>query len=176
MTPDASLLRRPSAEEFAPFYASYIAQVPDGDVLATLERQMGETAAYITSRPDARRTHRYAAGKWSLAETLLHVIDSERVFGYRLLRIGRGDTTELAGFDQDAWIPTSQADARSLLSLQAEFIAVRAATLQLTRNLPTEAWGRLGRANGHGVSARALAWIIAGHEAHHLRILRERYG
>lgn len=177
MAPDtASPLRRPSAEEFAPFYASYIAQVPDGDVVATLERQMGGTAAYITSRPEARRTHRYEAGKWSVAETLLHVIDSERVFAYRLLRIARGDTTELPGFDQDAWVPVSQADARALLSLQAEYVAVRSATLQLVRNLPVDAWGRLGRANGHGVSARALAWIIAGHEAHHLRILRERYG
>lgn len=169
------LSRRPDPSEFAPFYANYIAQVPDGDLVATLERQTGETAAYITGMPDARRTHRYEAGKWSIAETLLHVIDSERVFSYRLLRIARGDTTDLPGFDQDAYVPASHADARTLLSLQAEFVAVRSSTLQLIRNLGADAWDRHGRANGYGVSARALAWICAGHEAHHVRILKERY-
>ncbi len=169
------LSRRPDPSEFAPFYANYIAQVTDGDLVATLERQTGETSAFITSMPDARRTYRYAEGKWSIAETLLHVIDSERVFAYRMLRIARGDTTDLPGFDQDAYVPASKADQRSLLSLQAEFTAVRSSTLQLIRNLGDDVWDRHGRANGYGVSARALAWICAGHEAHHLRILRERY-
>lgn len=169
------LSRRPAASEYAPFYANYIAQVADGDLLATLERQTGATSAYITSLPDARRTHRYAEGKWSIAETLLHVVDSERVFAYRLLRVARGDTTDLPGFDQDAYVPASRADTRTLLSLAAEYTAVRSATMQLVRHLGDDVWDRHGRANGFGVSARALAWIIAGHEAHHLRILAERY-
>jgi uncharacterized damage-inducible protein DinB len=170
------LSRRPAPSEFAPFYANYIAQVPDGDLVATLERQTGATSAYITKLPDAKRTYRYAEGKWSIAETILHVVDSERVFGYRLMRIARGDTTDLPGFDQDAYVPASRADTRTLLSLAAEFTAVRSSTMQLVRNLSDEVWDLMGRANGHGVSARALAWIIAGHEAHHLRILTERYG
>jgi uncharacterized damage-inducible protein DinB len=169
------LSRRPDPSEFAPFYANYIAQVADGDLLATLERQTGATSAYITSLPDARRTYRYAADKWSVAESLLHVVDTERVFSYRLLRIARGDTTDLPGFDQDAYVPASKADTRSLLSLAAEFTAVRSSTMQLLRNLGDDAWDRMGRASGNPVSARALAWMIAGHEAHHLRILRERY-
>lgn len=169
------LSRRPDPAEYAPFYASYIAQVPDGDLLATLERQTGEMSAYITSVPEARKTYRYAEGKWSIAESLLHVIDAERVFSYRMLRIARGDITELPGFDQDAYVPASRADERTLLSLQAEYTGVRSSTLQLIRHLPADVWDRMGRASGNGISARALAWICAGHEANHLRLLRERY-
>lgn len=169
------LSRRPVAHEFAPFYAGYIAKVPDGNLLATLEQGTGELSAYITSISEARRSYRYAEGKWSIADTLLHIIDTERVMSYRLLRIARGDTTELPGFEQDDFVAAAKADHRTLLSLAAEFTGVRSSTMQLLRNLPDDVWDRLGRASGNGVSARALAWIIAGHAAHHLAILKERY-
>jgi hypothetical protein len=169
------LARRPDIAEYAPFYQGYVGRVPDGDLLATLESQTGETLALLGRIPADRWTHRYAPGKWSLAESWLHVMDSERVFAYRALRFSRGDVTPLPGYDQDAWVPMSGADARTPASLMAEYTAVRSATMQLLRSLDEAAWNRMGHANGVGVSVRALAWIIAGHERHHVALTHDRY-
>jgi hypothetical protein len=168
--------RRPAADEFAPYYASYIALVPEGDLLATLRAQADTYRALFADVPDERRSLRYAPGKWSLAESLLHVTDTERVFAYRALRIARGDaTTPLPGFDQDAWVPASMADARSLADLVDEFVAVRQATLALLTGLPDAAWDRRGIASNATVSVRALAFMIAGHAAHHAQLFRDHY-
>ncbi len=166
---------RPSASEYAPFYHGYISSLPDGSILETLERQTGETMALITRIPEARGTHRYAEGKWSIKEVLLHVIDAERIFAMRALCFARGEDKMLPGFDENAYVPMSDANARSLLSLSTEYAAVRSASMQLWRNLPEAAWSRTGNANGKTISVRALAWIMAGHDAHHTRILQERY-
>ena len=174
MTP-ATLSRRPAATEFAPYYARYIDPVPDGDVVATLEAQLAETLALLGGIPEPRGTHRYAPDKWSIKEVVGHVSDSERIFAYRALRIARFDETPLAGYDQDPYVAAGQFDARAIADLAAELAAVRRATLALLRGLPGAAWDRRGTANGVGVSVRALAWIIAGHERHHVRLLRERY-
>lgn len=166
---------RPDPSEYAPFYAGYIAGVPDGDLVAMLERQVEETAAMMAPLTERRGDFAYAPGKWTIKEVLCHVVDAERVFAYRALRIGRGDPTPLAPFDENAWAPNSGAGARTIADLVAELRTVRAATLALLRHFPAEAPTRRGTASGKEISVRALGWIIAGHERHHQRILRERY-
>ena len=166
---------RPEASEYAPFYAGYVALVPDGDLLDTLERQGEDTARILGALPEARGDHAYAPGKWTVKEVLGHLADGERVFSYRALSFARGDATPLPGFEENAWVPASGARDRSLSSLVAELRAVRGATLALLRGLPPGADLRRGVANEQEISVRGLAWVIAGHERHHLKILRERY-
>ena len=169
------MLRAPDPDEYAPFHAAYIAMVTEGDVRHVLRRQVPELTAMLSGVPEDRAAAGYAPGKWSLKEMLLHVIDAERVFGYRLLRIARGDATPLPGFEQDDWVPHSGANARAMPELLLELAAVRAATILLVDSLADDAWVRRGVASGHTVSARALAYIIAGHVRHHQGIMRERY-
>jgi uncharacterized damage-inducible protein DinB len=152
-----------------------VSEVPEGDLLATLATQRDSTAAMLAAIPEAKAGYRYAPEKWSIKEVLGHIADAERVFAYRALRIARADVTPLPGFDENAWIPAAEFDRRTLADLAADLRAVRESTLTLFRGFPDEAWPRLGTASGHPVSARALAWIIAGHERHHLRVLHERY-
>lgn len=166
---------RPAADEYAPFYAGYVARVPDGDVVAQMERQIEEVRALLAPLSAEQAAHRYAPGKWSIREVVGHLADAERVMAYRALRFARGDRTPLAGFDENAYVPESGAERRTLASLLDELAAVRAASVALFRGLPAEAWERDGEANRHRVTVRALAWIIAGHELHHLALLRERY-
>ena len=166
---------RPAADEFAPYYGNYIAQVADGDIRAALRAQGESVLATFRTVPEARGDHAYGPGKWTLKESLLHMIDAERVFAYRLLRVARADSTPLPGFDQDAWIPHCDAALRTVASLTEEFASVRAATLTLVDSLTEAAWVRTGTASAKPVSARALAWIIAGHTTHHLALLRDRY-
>jgi hypothetical protein len=167
---------RPQPPEFADFYLDYVSEVPDGDVLASLEREGEHALAFLRGVPAERIRHAYAPGKWSVSEVLSHLSDAERVFAYRALRFGRGDSTELPGFDQEVWVPNSHADRRPWEDLLDEFRGVRAATLHLFRSFDAEDWRRTGVASGKPVSVRALAWIIVGHELHHRRVLVERYG
>lgn len=166
---------RPDSSEYASFYAGYVATVPDGDLLRTLEEQDEQTMALLSAVPESRGGFAYAPGKWTLKEVVGHMADAERVFSYRALRIARGDTMALHGFDEKAWVPAAGANARTLADLLGELRVVRASTLALLRHLPPDAVGRLGTASDKPVSVRALAWIIAGHERHHVGIIRERY-
>lgn len=166
---------RPDAAEYAPFYGTYVGKVPEGDVLQILEDQRRETARLLAGLPEAKALHRYAPGKWSIKEVVGHLMDSERVFCYRALRFARADQTALPGFDEKAWVPAGSFDARSLADLAAELDAVRRATIALFRGLDAPALARHGTANNKEISVRALAYIIAGHERHHVGILRERY-
>jgi hypothetical protein len=166
---------RPDSGEYAPYYGTYIAKVPDGDLLRGLETQSEQTMTLLSGVPETRGSFAYAPGKWTLKEVLGHVIDAERVFSYRALRIARGDTISLPGFDQDPWVPNSGANGRTVADLLGELRVVRASTLALLRHLPAEAVTRVGTASDKPVSVRALAWIIAGHERHHIGIIRERY-
>lgn len=166
---------RPALTEYNAFYQTYVAEVPGEDVLAELAAQRDSTAALLATIPEAKAGYRYAEGKWSIKEVIGHVADAERVFSYRALRIARGDTTPLPGFDENAWIPFGEFDRRTMADLAAELRAVRAATLALFGGLTAEAWLRMGTASEHPISTRALAWILAGHERHHMRILEERY-
>jgi hypothetical protein len=169
------MLSRPGSDEYFEYYGQYIALVPDGDVRDHLRAQLFETVALLEGVAEAKAELSYGAGKWTLKEVVLHLSDTERVFGYRMLRIARADQTPLPGFEHDDWVPRSCANARTMSSLIREFSAVRGATLALVDSLPEEAWARKGTASGHTISARALAYIAAGHERHHVKIIRERY-
>jgi hypothetical protein len=166
---------RPDSTEYASHYAGYVAGVPEGDVVATLRDGGRELLSAIADIAESRGGFRYADGKWTIREVVGHVIDAERVFAYRALRIARGDTTPLAAFDEDAYARTAGSDQRTLADLAEELRAVRESTVALFASLPDEAWTRSGTASGKTVSVRALAYIAAGHARHHLVILRERY-
>ena len=174
LTPEL-LATRPAPDEYAPFYARYVAAVPDGDVLETLDRQLEEMVTLLEGFGEARAGHRYAEGKWSVKQVLGHVIDTERIFAYRALCAARGEAAALPGFDENAYVAQADFDARTLGSLLGELTAVRRATLSLFRNLGEDALLRRVTANGVPVSVRALAWMLAGHERHHLVLFRERY-
>ena len=169
-------LSRPASDEAAPHYHGYIAAVPDEAIGARLAAQIDELGALLRPLDDSAALARYAEGKWSIKEVVGHLIDAERIFAYRLLRIGRGDATPLPGFDENAYVPAGEFDQRSLADLRAEFQAVRLGTQALVESLPAEAWGRRGEASGRSVTTRALAYILVGHVAHHLSVLRQRYG
>lgn len=168
-------LARPAADDYAPYYGRYIDQVPDGDVLRLLEDQIADTAQLLGDIAEERASHRYAPGKWSIKEVVGHLSDAERIFAYRALRIARGDETPLPGFDQEPYVTAGNFDRRTLADLTAEFSSVRAATLTLFRGLDEEAFMRRGTASGVVFTVRALPYIIAGHERHHVTILRQKY-
>jgi len=166
----------PRPDEYAPYYGRYLALIEGDDVHAILAAQAVSTARLLAATDETRGLHRYAPGKWSVKETLGHIADAERVFAYRALRFARADRTELPGFDENAWVPAGEFDRRPLAELAAALAAVRAATLTMFEGLPPEALERRGIANGSPASVRALAAIIAGHERHHVGLLRDRYG
>lgn len=166
---------RPDASEFAPFYAGYVASVPEGDIVTVLRRGGDEWQTALAELPEARADYRYAEGKWSIRQLIGHVSDAERIFTYRALRIARGDKTPLAAFDENAYVETAGSERRTLSALSEELRVVREATIALFNSLPDEAWGRTGTASDKPVSVRALAYITAGHAQHHLKIMRERY-
>lgn len=167
--------RRPDASEYAPFYGTSIDQVPDGPVLDRLEHQIAETAEFLRSVPADREGHRYAPDRWSIREVVGHVLDIERVFGLRALHFARSDPAPLPGVDQDAWAGAAGYGERPLGDLVEELEAVRRSSVALFRGLPDDAWSRTGVASGVTFTVRAIPWILAGHEIHHRRVLRERY-
>jgi uncharacterized damage-inducible protein DinB len=169
------LIARPAPDEFAPYYGRYIDLVPD-DVLRALRDNGEETRRLLSSLTDAKADHRYAPGKWSVKEVVGHITDGERVFSYRAMRFARNDETPLPGFDENRYVEESGFESRSLSSLIDEFRATRAASIAFFENLDEAAWNRFGTANDVRMSVRALAFIIAGHELHHRKILIERYG
>jgi uncharacterized damage-inducible protein DinB len=168
-------LTRPLPGEYAEGYAPYLAAAPEGDALALLQSQLGEVETLYAGLSEVQGAHRYAPGKWSLKDLLQHLSDSERIFAYRCLRIGRGDATPLPGFEEDDFAAAAHADERRLDALLADFHAVRGASLELFRSLTDEAWAQLGTTNGRTLSARCIPYICLGHAAHHLAIIRERY-
>lgn len=166
----------PDPTEHAPYYGKYIALVPDGDIVGMLRSQIESTVDLLRGVPGDREQHRYAEGKWSVREVVGHLCDAERIFCYRALRFARGDATPLQGFDENAYAANATYDDRRLSTVVEEFAAVRAASIAFFDSLTDEEWQRRGSANSQEVSVRALAWIIAGHERHHVSLLRERYG
>ena len=166
---------KPQPEEHVEYYAKYIKLVGD-DALGALRAQSASTPRLLSGLSEAQAMHRYAPGKWSVKEVVGHLIDGERVFSYRALRIARADTTPLPGFDENAWVPAAHFDRRAMPDLVADYQTQRAATVALFSSFDEDALVRLGTANDQPISVRALAHIIAGHELHHVGILRERYG
>jgi len=174
-TPVKASATRPAKSEFLPYYERYISLVPDGDVISTLTGQMAETQSLLRALPASVATYRYAPDKWSVNEVVGHMIDSERIFAGRALRFGRNDAQPIPGFEQDDYVRNATFDAYPLSELASELETVRQSTLYLFRHMDEEAWTRRGIANNAEVSVRALAYIIAGHELHHLDVLRTRY-
>jgi hypothetical protein len=173
--PPTLIIPRPQPGEYAPYYERYISLVPGDDILSTLDQQRRDTMTALCGRDEQDGNFRYAPGKWTAKEVLGHVCDSERVFAYRALRFSRADATPLAGFEQDDYVRNGPFAQRTLADQVEDFIAVRRATLSLLRNLDEAAWMRRGMANKNEVTVRGLAYIIAGHELHHRRILEEKY-
>jgi uncharacterized damage-inducible protein DinB len=154
----------------------YIDLLPnDGQVLQHLKDNMQVARDLVAALPEERLIHRHAPGEWTIKEILLHIADDERIYGYRALRFARNDTTELQGFDQEAYTQYSGANNRSIEDIFEEYTAVRSATITLFANLPEEAFRRAGVANGHVMSVRAAAYHIAGHELHHLNSIKQNY-
>jgi uncharacterized damage-inducible protein DinB len=174
-TTAASTFVRPDPGEHAEYYSKYTRLVPDGDIVEILEAQLRETAAFLRAIPSHLHGHRYAEGKWSVKEVIGHLCDAERIFAYRALRFGRGDTTPLASFDENAYVANARFDEQEFDLLVEDFVEVRRATLTLLRGMNADEAARQGTASDWPVSVRALAWIIAGHVIHHTGILRERY-
>jgi len=166
---------RPADSEYAPYYAGYIARCDGADLITSLHDAAARFVAVIDPVPETKGDHRYAPGKWSIKEVLQHLIDCERVFAYRALRFARNDSTDLHGFDEDAYAPAAEADRRTLEDLRREHAAVRAATIALFSSFTPAMLTRQGRANGNPFSVRALGWAIAGHELHHLDVIQQRY-
>lgn len=168
-------LRRPEATEYAPYYDKYISLITDGDILTSLGQQLDQTLALLGSISEEQANFRYAPDKWSIKEVVGHLIDTERIFAYRALRFARNDATSLQGFEQDDYIRNASFDNYTLNDLASEFAHVRRSNLSLFKHLDEEAWKRKGKASDNEVSVRALAYIIAGHELHHMAVLRSKY-
>jgi hypothetical protein len=166
---------QPDTNEYAPYYGKYISLVPAGDVVAILSRQLDDTLSLLSGLTEDQAESRYAPGKWSIKELVGHVLDTERIFGHRAFRFARNDQQPLPGFEQDGYVLAADFGQRQLNELAAEFEHLRRANLYLFGSLDDEAWLRRGVASDNEVSVRALAYIMAGHEAHHMRIVRERY-
>ena len=169
-------MQRPAADEYAPFYETYISKVPDGDVIDLLAEQIRATEALLIDLPEERARHRYAPEKWSVKEVIGHMTDTERVMSYRALCVARGDQTPLPKFDENAFVAAANFDEIAVPDLVYDLLSTRQASIQMLRSLGEEASTRRGTASGHIVSVRALAYIIAGHELHHCGLLRDRYG
>ena len=167
---------RPRPGDCSEYLTGYSSLVPDGPILETLAVQSEETAALLAAAGEELGEHRYAEGKWTVKEVVGHLADSEMVFAYRALRFGRADTTPLPGFEQDDWVPQAGCGERTLADMAGLLQRVRAASLALFGGFPEGAWRRRGVAAEAEIVVSAFPWIIAGHELHHLRILRERYG
>ena len=168
-------ITKPTTEEYAPYYETYVSKVNINDLIDALEKGQTEVIKFIESISADKFDYRYQEGKWTIKEIMVHLMDVERIFTYRALRISRNDRTALAGFDEDEYIPGSNASTRSLQSLIDEYIALRRSTIEFFKNITPEMSLRTGIANGKEISVRALGFIIPGHELHHTGVIRERY-
>ena len=168
-------MKRPEATEYADYYAKYISKVPGTDLLKVLESERSQMLQLFAGRAEREGNFRYGPEKWTVKETLGHINDAERIFACRALRIGRGDKTPLPGFEQDGFVKNGGHAGRTLEDLVEEFSAVRAASITLFRSFDENAWSQRGIASQKEVTARALGFIVAGHQIHHRMILEERY-
>ena len=168
-------MTRPLEAEYAPSYRGYVAHVGEEDILPVLRSQLDHLDALLGRVTPERETYAYAEGKWSIRELAGHLIDGERVFGYRAFCIARGETRNLPGFDEKEYMLSAPYNQINLEDLLSELRLVRLANIAMLRNLDEQAWLRVGTANDAQVSVRALAFIMAGHVRHHMGVLRERY-
>ncbi len=168
-------MQRPASSEYAPYYHKYVELVKSDTIFPALENQLTETLTFLEGIPSEKWAYRYGPNKWTLIESWVHVLDVERVFAYRALRIGRGDKTPIPGFDHNAYVPASNANKRKGDSLLNEFKAVRSNTIELFKNLPEEQLTFFGSASEKPITPRALAYMIMGHLLHHKNLTVDRY-
>ena len=169
-------MNRPETTEYDAYYERYVSLIgADEDVVAALEKQPSELKNLFANIDEERGTYAYEDGKWTLKEVISHLIDGERIFGYRVLRISRGDETPIEGFEQDGYIENSNANNRCFAELLDEFELQRRANSLLIKNLYNEAAARMGTASDLPISVRGLVYIMAGHVRHHQFIFKEKY-
>lgn len=168
---------RPTDQEYGPWQATYIEQVPAGDLLELMGRQTGDLASMLSGSSAELWSFRYAPGKWSVLEVLGHVVDAERIAAYRAHHLARGDAEAAPGWEQEDYLREARfeefADGLALLD---EFAYARAANLAMLKGLPPDTITRTGTVNKIQMSVRGAVWVMAGHVQHHLKLLRERYG
>lgn len=169
------MLQRPLANEYAPYFSRYIDLVPEGDFFEVLSSTFSDCISAFENLPIEKHEFRYAEGKWTPKEMLMHMIDTERIFVYRALAISRGDKTALPGFDENEYVASTDVSSFALADLLTEFTAVRTATMYFFKHIPTQNTLNLGIANNYPTSSRALGYMVIGHVIHHQQILRERY-
>ena len=168
-------IARPGQDEYAPHYGTYISKVKSDDLIAELDSSMKDFINFMRTVPEAKLDYRYQDGKWTIREIIIHLMDAERIFTYRALRFSRNDQTPLSGFDENEYVPESNAATRSLDSLIEEYSALRNSTIALYKNFTPQMTMRTGIANGKEISVRALGYVIPGHEIHHMGVIKERY-
>jgi uncharacterized damage-inducible protein DinB len=171
-----TIIGAPQETEYAPAFARYVARVATLEApLRELTLQRDRVVARLSALTDEQGAFRYASGKWSIKELINHLSDAERVFAYRMLRIGRGDRTPLPGFEENDYAEAAQSDRRPFSDVLAEWSVVRAATMALASSLPEAGWASVGTCNDAPMSTRALLYIVLGHTEHHLAVLADRY-
>jgi len=170
-----AVIARPDQSEYMSYYGKYVSLVPEGNIVETLERQLDETLALFGRISDADAGVGYAPGKWSIKEVLGHMIDGERVFAYRAMCFARNDSAPITGFEQDDYVNNASFNNYALKELVSEFEHLRRSNILFFKHLDEAATMRRGVASENEVSVRALAYILAGHELHHIDILRTRY-
>jgi len=169
------MMMRPEKNEYAAYYETYVSLVEETDVVSVMENQLSEVQNLLAEISEEKSNYRYSEGKWSIKELLGHLIDGQRIFAYRALRVARADETPMEGFEQDGYIENGNYDNRTFADLIKEFSLLHQADVIFFKNLSGDAWLRVGTANDSAVSVRALAYIMVGHIRHHTNILRERY-
>lgn len=168
-------MNRPLESEYAPYYQGYVNQVSESEILPVLRAQMDDLDVLLDRVTPEKETYAYAEGKWSIREIVGHLIDGERVFGYRAFCIARGEQQNLPGFDQDDYMLTAPYKHIDLENLLSELRLIRLGNIAMFRTFDEDSWSRVGTANGNQITVRALAFIMAGHVRHHMNMLRERY-
>lgn len=171
----ANTVKRPVETEYAPYYDDYIKKVNAVDFFSALDEGLKSISQLVSSLTEEEANYRYEPSKWSIKELLIHLSDTERIFCYRALRFARNDSTELSGFDENEYVPESKAVMRSIADILEEYKAVRLASITLFQHFSDGMLDRKGKANGNIISVRALGYIIAGHEIHHVGVIKERY-
>lgn len=163
-------------DEYNEYYGYHIKKNDENiDLIDAFRKGLSDTILFFESLPEDKLLHRYAEGKWTPKEVLLHLIDTERIFIYRALRFARNDKSSLMGFEQDDFIANSTANARTIPSLLEEYKATRTSSIALLKNVDNTSLGSIGTASGSAMSARAAGFIICGHEIHHIEIIKDKY-
>ena len=161
--------------EYSEFNATYINAIDDVNLFEELEISLHDFIKFVQNIPMDKFDYRYAEGKWTIKDIIQHIIDAERIFAYRALRISRNDQTQLAGFEENDYVENTNANGRSIQGLLTEFSAVRHSNLLLFKSFSNEQLTRLGMASNHTISVRALGFLIIGHQKHHQKVFQERY-